>query len=320
MGFSAESTYGTYVAPTRWFPASNFNVQKGQNVVEASGVAAGRSAPVDDVVTTSWATGGAQFDVLRKGFGLILAQFLGSSATPVQQGATAAYLQTHALGDNFGKSLTMQGGLPNAAGTVNPMTATGSKITKLELSCQLDGLVQATIEIDGKTYTEAQALAAPSYLTSNPPFHFGEMTVKLGTFGAEAAVQGVRGVTISMTRPQATDRFYGGNSGSKSEPIWNDFIDVSGSFDVDFVTKADFHDRWTGNTATSAVVEWVGPTAIASTFFPTLRITCPKVKFGSGIGEVGGPDVIKGSIPFKAKLDETNGVVSAAYMSTDTAV
>ena len=42
------------------------------------------------MVTTTAATGSIQTDVLRKDFGLLLAHLMGSTATPVQQAATAA--------------------------------------------------------------------------------------------------------------------------------------------------------------------------------------------------------------------------------------
>lgn len=320
VGVVAESVYGTYVAPSRFFAAKSFNVKKVQNVVPVSGVAAGRIAAPDEVVTTTAATGSIQADVLRKDFGLLLAHLMGSTATPVQQATTAAYLQTHNVGDNYGRSLTLQGGFPNSAGTVVPKTATGCKITQGTFSCAVDGLVEATFDFDAKSYTEAQALAAPSYTASNMPFHFGEMSVKLGTFASEASVQGVRSVNLTISRPMDVARFYAGNSGTKSEPVANEFVAVSGTLEVDHVTVADFNDRFVNHTSTSLVLEWVGATAIATTYFPTLSFTMPKVYFGDHISEVSGPDIVKASIPFTAFLDSTNGLVTAKYMSTDTAV
>jgi hypothetical protein len=320
VGVAAESVYGTYVAPSRFFAAKSFNVKKVQNTVPVSGVAAGRIAAPDEVVTTTAATGSIQTDVLRKDFGLLLAHLMGSTASPVQQAATAAYLQTHNVGDNYGRSLTLQGGFPNAAGTVVPKTATGCKITQGAFSCAVDGLVEATFDFDAQAYTEAETLAAPSYTASNSPFHFGEMSVRLGSFGSETAVQGVRSVNLTIARAMDVGRFYAGNSGTKAEPVANEFVAVTGTLEVDHVAAADFNDRFVNHTSTSLALEWVGGTAIATTYFPTLAFTMPKVYFGDHIGEVSGPDVVKASIPFTAFLDSTNGLVTAKYLSTDTAV
>lgn len=320
FGVAAETTYGTYVAPARFFEARSFNVKKVQNVQPLTGIAAGRPAPAEEVVTTTAATGSMQADVTRKGFGLLLAHLMGSSSTPVQQAATAAYLQTHVFNDNYGKSLTLQAGLPSTGGTVHPMTALGSKIVSAEFTCGVDELLQSTFDFDGRAFTEAQALVAPSYTVGNTPFHFGEMSLKLGTYASEATVQGVRKVTVNISRGQDTGRFYGGNAGLKSEPIWNDYAAVTGSVEIDLVTKADFLDRYTGHTSTSLVWEFVGPTAIATTYFPTFRISLPKVYFNGDVPDVSGPDVTKATIPFTAFYDTTNGLATAAYQSTDTAV
>lgn len=320
VGLVAEVTPNTYVAPTRFLSAQSFNVKKVQNVAAVTGLAAGRAAPVDEVVTTTAATGQLKAQVLRANWGLLLAHLTGSSTAPVQQGATAAYLQTHAWTDNYGKSLTLQGGIPLAAGTVVPKTATGCKITQAEFSCATDGILEATIDFDAMAYTEAQSLAAPSYTASNAPFHFGEMAVKLGTFASEASVQGVRAVNLTISRPMDTGRFYAGNAGVKSQQVWNDFASVTGTLEVDHVTAADFNDRFTAHTSTSLVLEWVGTTAIAATHFPTIRFTMPKVYFGDHHGEVSDAGVPKASIPFTAFLDTTNGLLTATYMSTDTAI
>lgn len=320
VGLVAESVFGTYVPPTRHFPAKSFNVKKVQNVLPVSGIAAGRTAEPDEVVTTTAATGQLQADVLRKDFGLLLAHLMGSTATPVQQAATAAYLLTCTVGDNYGRSLTLQGGFPNAAGTVVPKTATGCKITQAQFSCSVNGALEATFDFDAKSYTEAQALAAVAYTANNiTPFHFGEMGIRLGTFNSEATVQGVRAVNLTIARPQDTERFYGGNGGTKSEPIMNGMLGVSGTLEVDHVTVADFNDRFVNHTSTSMVLEWVGTTAIASTYYPTVSFQMPKVYFGDGFGEVSGPEIVKASIPFTARLDLTNGQLIAKYMSTDTA-
>lgn len=319
FGYSAESTYGTYVAPARWHAGKQFSIKKVQNFQEVSGVAAGRFAAPDDQLITEAAVGNWQGDVLRSKFGLLIAHLTGSTAAPVQQGGSAAYLQTHSWADNLGKYLTAQVGHPSTGGTAHPKTGLGGKITQAEFSCGVDENLALSLDLDFKQYTEVQTLAAPSYTTPNLPFHFAQMAVKLGTFGSEAAVQGVRKCGVTIGRGQDTGRFYAGNSGLKSEPIYNEMGGISGSLDVDLVTKADFHDRWTGNTATSLVWEFVGP-IIASTFAYTFRITLPSVKFKDGIEEVNGADVNKGSIPFTAFQDPTNGFCKIEYLSTDTAV
>lgn len=319
FGLAAESVYGTAVALTKFY-AGTFNVKKQLTTVEISGVAAGRVAPPDEVVTTTSGTGMLQAQVLRSGFGFFLDQFMGGSAAPAQQAATAAYLLTRSVGDNVGKFCTAQQGTPDVGGTARPYTGVGGKFTSLEFSCAVNETLQMSAELDFKAITEVPTLTAPSYTAGNMPFHGGEMSVKLGTFNSEASVTGVRSVSIKLERPQDVERFYGGQAGAKLEPIFNDFMSITGTLEVDYITKADFVDRFVGHTSTSMVLEWKGTTAIASTYFPTIAFQCPKVYFSGDIPPVDGPNIMKASVPFKALLDTTNGQCIATYMSTDVTV
>lgn len=319
IGFAAESTYGTYVAPTRFLEYIKADLKKKKNVVQGGGLAAGRIAQLGSrrVVTSESVEGGFELEVANKGMGLLLAHLLGSSATPVQQGATAAYLQAHTVGDNIGKSLTIQHGVPDLTGTVRPFTFKGCKLSGAEFSCKVGELLTMSLDVDGRQASEVETLVAASLATGVAPFHWAQMSVKLGTFGAEAAVSGVKGFSVKFDRGMASERFYAGAGGLKAEPIMNDFLKVSGSIEVDLVNKADFADRFAADSATSLVIEFVGP-LIASTYYQTFRIKLPMVFFDGDTPTVDGPDVTSGGYPFVAQLDGTNPLVSIDYISTDT--
>ena len=269
------------------------------------------------MVTSESVEGGFELEVANKGMGLLLAHLLGSSATPVQQGATAAYLQAHTVGDNIGKSLTIQHGVPDLTGTVRPFTFKGCKLSGAEFSCKVGELLTMSLDVDGRQASEVETLVAASLATGVAPFHWAQMSVKLGTFGAEAAVSGVKGFSVKFDRGMASERFYAGAAGLKAEPIMNDFLKVSGNIEVDFVNKADFADRFAADSATSLVIEFVGP-LIASTYYQTFRIKLPMVFFDGDTPTVDGPDVTSGGYPFVAQLDGTNPLVSIDYISTDT--
>ena len=319
IGVAAESTYGTYVAPTRFPEYNKSDLKKKKNVVQGGGLAAGQIAQLGSrrVVTSESVEGGFELEVANKGMGLLLAHLLGSSATPVQQGATAAYLQAHTVGDNIGKSLTIQHGVPDLTGTVRPYTFKGCKLSGAELSCKVDELLTMSLDIDGRQASEVETLVAASQPPGVAPFHWAQMSVKLGAFGAEAAVSGVKGFSVKFDRGMASERFYAGAGGLKAEPVMNDWLKVSGSLDVDLVNKADFADRFAADSATSLVIEFVGP-LIASTYYQTFRIKVPMVFFDGDTPTVDGPDVTSGGYGFVAQLDGTNPLVSIDYISTDT--
>jgi hypothetical protein len=145
FGIVPETVYGTYVAPTRFHEVNKANMKKVKNTVQGGGLAAGRFAQLGSrrVVTTQAGTGSVEMELPSKGFGILLNNLFGGTVVPVQQSATAAYLQTHPIADNVGKFLTLQSGIPDTTGTIRPYSFIGSKITAIEFSCGVDELVIA---------------------------------------------------------------------------------------------------------------------------------------------------------------------------------
>jgi hypothetical protein len=146
------------------------------------------------------------------------------------------------------------------------------------------------------------------------PFHFGQMGLKTGSFGAESALNGVRKVSVKIERPQAVDRFYANQSALKAEPISNDQVKISGSLEMDYVatTVDDLH---TSDGATSLVWEFIGP-VIEAANAETFRITLPAVKVDDAPPQIEGFDVIRPTFNFTGLYDGTNLPV-ITYISTD---
>lgn len=321
FGFSAESTWGTYVAPAKFIRHKSADLNKTATRVQGEGIQAGQYgmllAQYQETVTGG--TGSVAFDVQSKSMGVLLNTLMGGTVTPTQQAATAAYLQTHTLADPFGKSMSMQVGLPQRGGTVTPETLTGVKVSEMQFQCGVDTVLSATANFDAKAYENTTALASVSYPASTNVFHGGQMTVKLGTFGAEASVSGVKSVSCTISRPMDTSAYYAGatTAGTKSEPVLNGATTISGSFDVDFINTTDFLARARDNSNTSLVLTWQGP-LIASTYYETFTITVPGIVFpspeGFGVNDRG---VLSKSFAWEWRYDGTNSP-SIAVMSTDT--
>ena len=315
LGIAAESTFGTYVAPTVFpeFTKESLVVEK--TTATSQGIAAGRLMALSSrrVVTQKEVSGSIDLEVANKGMGLLLQALMGTTVTPVQQGVTTAYLQTHTLADTWGKSLSIQVGIPMTTGTVTDKSYLGCKVISAEYSCEVGGMLTSTYEIDGRDCSESQTLAAASYSPASP-FHFGQMAVKAGTFSSETALDGVRKVSVKIERPQATDRFYANQSALKSQPIANDLVKITGSLEMDYVatTVDDLH---TSDGATSLVIEFIGAN-IASTYYDTFRIKLPAIKIDDAPPTVDGPAVVRTTYNFTALYDGTNPV-AIEYISTD---
>lgn len=322
-GFVSESTYGTYVAPTKFIPVLSATVSRESNRVQGMGLKAGSDGPLAShyAEATSAGSGTVSFNPPSRGWGQLLQVLAGGTSTCVQQAATAAYLQTHTLtGDTLGKSLTIQKGVPYRAGTVRPHTITGAKVTGAEFSCDANGgPVSASFTFDAKTWTDAQTLAAVSYpADTQPPFHGGQLTVKVGAYASEASVAGVRSYSLSISRPHDTEDYTAGASGLKGEPVRNGYTSITGSLTADWMDKTVFQDRAHAASTTSLVIEHVGA-LIASTYYYTLRFTVPGVKFEQSTQNVDGVGELTNSWNWEWAYDGTNAP-KIELMSIDTTI
>jgi hypothetical protein len=315
LGVSAESTYGTFVAPSKFIEFTKESLALKKTTAQSAGIAAGRLMALSSrrVVTRREVGGSIDLEVTNKGMGLLLQALMGTSVTPVQQGAGPAYLQTHTLASVAGKSLTIQKGVPLTTGTVTDKTFVGCKVTSGEFSCGVGEMLTGTFEIDGKDCDESQTLAAASY-SSMSPYHFGQMALKTGSFGTEAALDGIRKVSVKIERPQDVERFYANQSALKKEPIENDQVKITGNLETDYVATT-LDDLHTSDGATSLVWEFVGPN-IATTYFETWRLTLPAIRLDEGPPQVDGFGVVKPTFNFTALYDGTN-LPKIEYISTD---
>lgn len=316
IGIAAETTYGTYVAPTRFIEFTKESLVLKKTTAQSAGIAAGRLLPLSSrrVLTRREGQGSLEMEVTNKGMGLLLQALMGTTVTPVQQGAGPAYLQTHTLASTAGKSLSIQKGVPLTTGTVTDKSFLGCKVTSGEFSCEVGQMLTASFEVDARDCDEAQPLAAASY-SNMAPFHFGQMAVKTGSFGSEAALDGIRKMSCKIERPQDVERFYANNAGLKAEPIENDQVKISGSIETDYVATT-LDDLHTVDGATSLVWEFKGA-LIASTYYDTFRLTLPAIRLDEGPPVVDGFGVVKPSFNYVGLYDGTNQP-KLELISTDT--
>lgn len=306
LGFSAESTYGTFVAPTKFTRASAYMVERTSSRQQGSGISTGQFGPLASqyVETTSGAAASLSFDVQNRGLGVLLNTLMGGTVTPAIQGAGPAYLAAFPIADTLGKSCTVQVGVPNRAGTVTAHSLSGGKVVSADFSCAVDGILVASLEVDGKTFSKAEALATAAY-TSTAVFNGSQMTLKMGTYASEAAVSGVRAVSVKINRPHDTGDYTAGNAGAKSVPVLNGWTDIVATVEADYLGTTQFQDFAHGTTATSFVWEFTGALLNAS-YYDTFRITLPSVTVEPGTQGVSGPGELTNTWTMTWRYDGTN--------------
>ena len=320
LGIAAESTFGTFVAPSRFteFESETVKFKPTRTVGKGlyNGGLVARSSQRQ--TTTATVEGDIVTPVYTKGMGLWLGLIFGTLGTsPVQQASTAAYLQTHALASNAGQSASVQIGRPSLDGTVNPYSYLGVKATKIVFEAKVNEPVRVTISIDGKDESESQSLTSATFQTPNPALFWNQGVFNMGTFGSEVAVSGVTSFTLTIERPMSTSDFYLDGTGRKAAQTQNDFVKVSGDIETTYTTKAAFTELFKNDTPQSIVLPFTGAN-IASTYYYGLTLKIPQARFDMDGPNVSGPDIIRPKMSFVGEYDDTNVAVTATYMSTDT--
>lgn len=319
LGAAAETTYGTRVAPTRFYEFLSATPQRTDTWTGMQGIGAGRLVqrmPASRRPRTLFnGTLGLSLEVLTTRFGLLLSHIVGGTE-PTPTGVGPAKTQTHQLGEARGRSLSCQLGIPQTNGTVQPFDVLGAKVTQASFTCEVGGLLQCDLQLDGREIVETNAIATPSLPAASAPFHFAQSTFKVGG----SPVDGIRSVTATVNRSLAVDRHYVGAGGKKAEPIENGYAEASFSLGTDFLTRAAFLDAFAAGTPLSVVWEFVGA-QIETGINETFRVTAPQVFVEGQTPGVSGPEVVAPAVALRAYApDDATPAVTVDYISTDTTV
>ena len=177
--FKKETVYGTRVVPTIGYEFESEGGARQQKYLESRQLRAGRffQSGSRRVLTTRDAQLSLNGEVPNKDFGSIVDLLHGNAVTPVINGATTAYTQTHNLTGDPTKSATIQVGKPDTGGTVRPFDYTGCMVNQFALSCAVDDWLKFALTCDAQDEDTAQTLATAAYPTALEGFHFQQATV-----------------------------------------------------------------------------------------------------------------------------------------------
>lgn len=321
FGLSKETTYGTVVTPAKFFEFDSESLNLDLTYQESVGLRAGRTfqPAARTFATTRQAGGGVALDIPTKSFGSILDLMHGLAISPVQQGATAAYLQTHAIGTSQpNKSATLQVNKPTSAAVDTPFTYPGSVLTAASFSLDLGGILKTQLTWDCQDeQTPATTPAGPALATASYPAGVTSWDhTKASVTMDGSAVATATALAATWTQPYKEDRFFLNTSGVKGKPIPNGFATVEGTISLEF-NDATAYNLWrTGRKDIAVVFDFQGAT-IASTFKEQITFTMPGVQVRGESPQVGGPDVLEVTAPFKALDNGAAAPLTVAYMSTD---
>ncbi len=308
----AQSDYATAVVVDRPFEFNSESITHDIVQLYSRGFGRGRVDATDRVkVVTRNHAGDIESDVMNKSFGLLFQHMLGQDTVT---GSSANKTHTCVLDSvaQQGKFMTVQIGRADVAGTPEPFTYRGGKITKWDLSCALDQILKLKTSWSFAQVATNTALAAPSWPSAQEPFIFAEGAVTVG--GSSKFAKSFR---LSGDPKMVTDRRGIGNV--MKEPLAGDFTEITGSLGCEFEDLTDWAAAIAG-TQQALVITFTLATVIPTTVVPySLTITCPKVLFTEAKPTVGGAGLIPLELPFRVLDDRTNPPVKFEYVTSDAA-
>lgn len=197
MGLKTESTWGTGVTVDKFVPVLSAKLNIDEGYIRSEGIRGGRR-------TRNPARLGRRI----VGFGIEQELYNGTIATllkhafgTVNTTGAGPYTHTFTPGAHLGLSFTAQTGVEDTAGTVDPFTATGSKMDSWSISAAVGELAKFSYEAVAKDVTTATALASASYATLTP-FSFVEASITVNG----SAVASANKVTLSCNKGLRKDR------------------------------------------------------------------------------------------------------------------
>ena len=270
-------------------------------------------------------------DVVTIGQAGLLAAAFATNAQLQQLGTTTAY----ALGGSGGVTLQnadanvgagsaacfdMQYGVPTTDAVVHPENYHSCLITKAEWVFDRAGLVTYSYDFDAQYVEFSTGLITPSIVTSPVAFAMNNplSLFKVGPYGSEVTVDGVRKATFTIDRKYDVGRIYLGQP-YKEQPITNNIIDFTVVIDTDYTSSAKtaIYDLWLSNTPISIICSAVGA-AIGSSGFNNLFSLQASNAFIQTGGEatLDGPDIIKNTINLVGTIDVNNDPPMVAHLQT----
>ena len=303
VGLKTESTWGTAVAVDRFTPLISESMTEKIERLESAGIAPGARV----LRSGQWATGNVEvsgdlgFELYQQGMGLWFRHMFGAVSTS----GAGPYVHTFTPGDMSDDHFTLQIGKPDVAGTVQPFTFSGCKVTEWELAAKAGELVTLGVSVVGKDLATGTSLATASYgIGSGLPFSFAHASV---TVGGSAAY--VKEITLKGSNGLAVDR-RGIGSAYIKEPLEAELRAYEGEMVCEFesLTQMNLFRNGTEN----ALVLTIDAGSAAKCVITT------NVRYDGSTPEVQGRGVTELKVPFKCLGPSTDaGAITAVLTNSD---
>jgi hypothetical protein len=315
MGFARETTYGTFVSPTRSFEGESDSAKRANQYLERRGLRAARQTRrVDEVRTIErGASGSAPFTIMRTGFGMLFRAMLDTAAITTPGGATNARLHTFESAQEFNsESLTMQSIRGKPTGT-NCFTYPGTTVAGWEISQSVDDYLKLSLDLDHRREIDSEAAHTATYPADQDEYAWADLAVTVDGNAVELRdfkVSAARGLDVAKYRLAA--------SALKRQPRRVSDAEYSAEFTLDYESEAMW-DLFVSGATVPIVATWtLGEVESGQAFFLKITMAAAQLRGETPTAELDGSENTQ-PVSVMALQDDTNPAIKIEYQTGDTA-
>lgn len=336
VGWSEETTVGTYKTVTRWLPHLKAEFKWKKKTVTGPVLRGNRFLLTSRRAMLSRTVDGTvEFTAVDKQLGLFFKHALGCSSPLITEiGTSGVYTQTYVTGNPEGMSLSAQKGVPQLpGGTIFALSYNGLKVVTWDLSVATDQIGKLAMTLDGWDEATATPYTAAAYLTGTSApnvLTFAEgALLEGGTVSTSAGITSVStnaapvglvsSVSIKGDNKYDVTRYPLGSQ-TKKEQISNAFANYTGTVEIEFATKADFYTAFKADTPLALQFSLTGPVVGTSgTNHSKITVILPAIYWEGTTPNEPGEGIIKVKVPFTTYDDGKGDPVCQIQYVTTTA-
>jgi hypothetical protein len=310
VGFGVEATQNTRQVPNKFLGFTQEGVRGGPEQVKSRAIRAGRILPYRIVNGKKMWEGPVAIELQPETVGSMLRAVL--DGTPVTTGAgpyTHVFNPVSAAAGDL-KSLTLQIGRPDSAGTVRPHEYLGAMCRSWSITVEPAAwfvAMQAVVT----AYDEdlSQSLVAASYAATETPFVFAHASMSIA--GSEIPFD-----TLTMNGDNALEVVHKATAAAAGRPTIRPagMRTIGGTFQTDFISNVQYQRFVNGTEASFSLALSAGGSA-------SLTIA-GNVRFSGETPNVGGRDeVLRQGCPFEFVSGTSDAAAfTATLITTDVTV
>ena len=323
VGVGRESPWKTPVTVSKFHqPNASGGMRWDAGIQQATPI---RVGSIGDRADREWtagakATGGFEYDLTSKGFGVPLESAWGTATSTLVSGTTFQQVFTPGRTGTTRPSSTIQQATVRTDGSVDAYTYAGCTVDSFEIDLPTNGKVTLKLNYVGYALATATALATASFPAAESLFEFDQAVLQYGGTLTAPTTTALASMAGGTTATEFLSFNLACNSNLNERPSmaagnWNQ--PLFGKFDATVKAAAEYQNStWRDaylNRTSNAMLLTLTTSEALSSGFATMQIALPIVRPLTPMG----PDLANGDVPqfdFEGKVFDDVANARMAFM------